>query len=91
MIDSVIIPLLTRLENKTVDNNSLKVKSIRKKIAKNSSKIKQLYIDEIKRHVKKAENLSKSETIPSSPYKNLLMKAPSYIADRMLKEINIKI
>ena len=58
MIDSVIIPLLTRLENKTVDNNSLKVNSIRKKIAKNSSKIKQLYIDEIRRHVKKAENLS---------------------------------
>ena len=53
MIDSVIIPLLTRLENKTVDNNSLKVNSIRKKIAKNSSKIKQLYIDEIRRHVKK--------------------------------------
>lgn len=91
MIDSVIIPLLTRLENKTVDNNSLKVKSIRKKIAKNSSKIKQLYIDEIKRHVKKAENLSRSETIPSSPYKDLLMKAPSYIANRMLKEINVEI
>ncbi len=91
MIDSVIIPLLTRLENKTVDNNSLKVNSIRKKIAKNSSKIKQLYIDEIRRHVKKAENLSKSETIPSSPYKDLLMQAPSYIANRMLKEINIEI
>lgn len=91
MIDSVIIPLLTRLENKTVDNNSLKVNSIRKKIAKNSSKIKQLYIDEIRRHVKKAENLSKSETIPSSPYKYLLMEAPSYIANRMLKEINIEI
>ncbi|MCK4348355.1 MAG: polyprenyl synthetase family protein [Thermoplasmatales archaeon] len=91
MIDSVIIPLLTRLENKTVDNNSLRVKSIRKKIAKNSSKIKQLYIDEIRRHVKKAENLSKSEMIPLSPYKDLLTKAPSYIANRMLKEINIKI
>lgn len=91
MIDSVIIPLLTRLENKTVDNNSLKVNSIRRKIAKNSSKIKQLYIDEIRRHVKKAENLSKSETIPSSPYKTLLMEAPSYIANRMLKEINIEI
>lgn len=91
MIDSVIIPLLTRLENKTVDNNSLKVSSIRKKIAKNSSKIKQLYIDEIRRHVKKAENLSKSETIPSSPYKDLLMQAPSYIANRMLKEINVEI
>jgi len=91
MIDSVIIPLLTRLENKTVDNTSLKIKSIRKKIAKNSSKIKHLYISEITRHVKKAENLSRSEIIPPSPYKNLLIRAPSYIANKMLKEINIEI
>ena len=34
MIDSVIIPLLTRLENKTFDCNSLKVKSIQKKLLK---------------------------------------------------------
>ena len=91
MIDSVIIPLLTRLENKTIDNTSLKVKSLQKKIIKNSSKIKNLYIDEIKRHVKKAEYLSRSETIPPSPYKDLLIKAPSFIANRMLKEINIAI
>ena len=75
MIDSVIIPLLTRLENKKIDNNSLKIKSIRAKIAKNSTKIKQLYLDEIKRHVKKAEYFSKSEMIPDSPYKYLLTNA----------------
>jgi len=91
MIDSVIIPLLTRLENKTVDNTSLKVRSIHKIILKNSSKIKILYIDEIRRHVNKAENLSRSEIIPPSPYKDLLIKAPSFIANRMLKEIHIEI
>jgi len=91
MIDSVIIPLLTRLENKTVDNTSLKVKSIQKIIIKNSSKIKNLYIDEIRRHVKKAEYLSKSEIIPPSPYKELLIEAPSFITNRMLKEINIEL
>ena len=91
MIDSVIIPLLTRLENKKVDNNSLKIKSIRAKIEKNSTKIKQLYIDEIKRHVKKAEYYSRSEMIPISPYKDLLTNAPSYISNRMLKEIKISI
>jgi len=91
MIDSVIIPLLTRLENKKIDNNSLKIRSIRSKIVKNSSKIKQLYIDEIKRHVKKAEHFSKSEMIPDSPYKYLLSNAPSYISNRMLKEIKISI
>jgi geranylgeranyl pyrophosphate synthase len=91
MIDSVIIPLLTRLENKAVDNNSLKVKTISRKIAKNSLKIKEIYIDEIKRHIKKAEKLSKSEVIPPSPYKTLLTEAPSYITNRMLKEINIEL
>jgi len=91
MIDSVIIPLLTRLENKTFDCNSLKVKSIQKKLLKNSDKIKELYIEEIRRHLKRAEALSNSDVIPPSDYKELLRKAPSYIINRMLKEIHITI
>jgi geranylgeranyl pyrophosphate synthase len=91
MIDSVIIPLLIKLENKTFNNGSLKVRSVRKKLAKNSSKIKQLYVEEIKQHVKKAEELSKSEIIPLSPYKDLLTEAPAYIINKMLKEINFAI
>jgi geranylgeranyl pyrophosphate synthase len=91
MIDSVIIPLLTRLENKTIDDNSLKVEAIRNKLEKNRQKIKELYIDEIKRHVRKAEKLSKSEIIPPSSYKNLLTEAPIFIINAMLKEIKITI
>ena len=91
MIDSVVVPLLTRLENKTIDNDSLKMKAIKAKLAKNSTKIKQLYIEEIKRHVSKAEKLSNSDIIPPSPYKNLLTDAPAYITNSMLKEINITI
>lgn len=91
MIDSVIIPLLTRLENKTVDNNSFKIRALRKKLAKNSDKIKGLYIEEIKRHLKRAEMLSRSDMIPASEYKTLLTEAPSYIINRMLREINITI
>jgi len=91
MIDSVIIPLLTRLENKTIDGNSLRVKTIQKKLAKNSDKIKQLYIEEISRHIKRAEELSQSELIPPSEYKELLIKAPSYIINRMLREIEVHI
>ena len=89
IIDSVIIPLLTRLENKPVDEDSLKVKSIKKIIEKNSAKIKEIYIEEIKQHVKKAEELSKSKIIPQSPYKNFLEKMPRYIISNMLKETNI--
>ena len=91
MIDSVIIPLLTRLENKTFDSNSFKVKSIQKKLLKNSDKIKELYIEEIKRHLKRAENLSNSDIIPPSEYKDLLRSAPSYIINRMLLEIHITV
>jgi len=91
MIDSVVVPLLTRLENKTIDNDSLKMKAVKTKLAKNSTKIKQLYIEEIKRHVNKAEKLSKSDIIPPSPYKNLLTDAPAYITNSMLKEIKIAI
>jgi len=91
MIDSVIIPLLTRLENKTVDNNSFKLKAIRKKLIENAPQIKQIYIEEIKRRVKNAQTLSKSELIPSSPYKDLLIEAPAYITNKMLKEIDIAI
>ncbi len=91
MIDSVIIPLLTRLENKTIDTDSLEVKVIKKILAKNSEKIKKMFISEIKRHMEKAEELSKSELIPTSPYKKLLTEAPSYFINKMLAEINIKI
>jgi len=91
MIDSVIIPLLTRLENKTVDNSSLKVQAIRRKLEKHSDKIKTLYLEEIKRHLKRAEELSRSDIIPVSPYKDLLVRAPYYIINSMLKEINVTI
>jgi geranylgeranyl pyrophosphate synthase len=91
MIDSVIIPLLNRLENKTINNNFFQTRSIKKKLVKNSTKIKQLYMGEIKRHIDNAEQLSKSELIPPSPYKDLLTEAPAYIINKMLKEIGMKI
>jgi len=91
MIDSVIIPLLTRLENKTVDNNSLRIKVIQKKLSKHSEEIKDLYLEEIKRHMNRAKKLSKSDVIPPSHFKNLLQEAPDYIINRMLKEIDVGI
>ena len=65
MIDSVVIPLLTRLEkrsarNGTVKNGSLKTRSIRKKIEKKSPEIKKLYLEEISKHVNKARMICKS-------------------------------
>jgi geranylgeranyl pyrophosphate synthase len=91
MIDSVVVPLLTKLENKTVDNDSLKMRAIKKKLAENQSKIKKLYIEEIIRHVSRAKKLSRSDVIPPSPYKDLLNDAPTYVTNTMLKEINDEI
>ena len=91
MIDSVIIPLLNRLEKKKIKIGSMEKKEIKKQFLKNQDKIKEFYIDEIRKHVKKAEELGKSNMIPSSPYKNLLTDAPTYIINRMLREINVTI
>jgi geranylgeranyl pyrophosphate synthase len=91
MIDNIIIPLLTRLENKTFSNNSLKIKAIQRKLSKHSGEIKELYLEEIKRHMNRAKKLSKSDLIPPSHYRDLLREAPDYIINRMLQEINVTI
>jgi len=90
MINSVVIPLLNKLENKTTAG-ILKKREIKKKFARNKEKIQELYIEEIKKHIRKAEELGKSALIPSSTYKNMLRDAPTYITNRMLKEINVTI
>ncbi len=90
MIDSVIIPLLNRLENKP-KMGMLKKRELKKIFSKNEEKIKQYYIDEIKKHVTCAEELSKSNLVPESNYKQLLAEAPTYIINRMISEIQITI
>ena len=89
-INNAIFPLINKLEDK------IKAVSLRKKIDKEtptkySSGIEQLFICEIKKHVSKAEELSKSESIPPSNFKNFLNEAPSYIANKMLKVIKITV
>ena len=90
VLNSVIIPLLNRLEKKP-KIGLMKKRELKKTLAKNHDKIKRYYIDEIKRHVKLAEKLSNSNLIPGSSYKNLLTQAPKYIINRMLGEIKITI
>jgi len=91
MIDSVVIPLLTRLEKRTTKNGSLKTRAIRRKIQRNSSEIKKLYLEEITKHVTKAQQLSHSSLIPNNEYKNFLPNAPIFSINKMLKEIRITI
>jgi geranylgeranyl pyrophosphate synthase len=90
MLNSVILPLFNRLENKP-KIGIIKKRVLKKTFAKNQDKIKEYYIDEIKKHVTRAEGLSNSNLIPKSDYKNLLIQAPKYIINRMLSEIKITI
>ena len=91
MIDSVVIPLLTRLEKRTMKNGTFKTKTIRKKIERNSSEIKKLYLEEITKHVMKAQIICKSPLIPDNEYKRFLLNAPIFSINKMLKEITISI
>ena len=88
MLNSVIIPLFNRLENKP-KIGIIKKRELKKTFTKNQDKIKEYYIDEIKKHITRAEELSNSNLIPESNYKNLLAQAPKYIINRMLSEIKI--
>jgi geranylgeranyl pyrophosphate synthase len=91
MIDSVVIPLLTRLEKRSAKNGNLKTRSIRKKIEKRSPEIKKLYLEEISKHVNKAQMICKSPVLPNNQFKTFLLDAPFYSINKMLKEIYINI
>jgi len=91
MIGSVVIPLLSKLENKKVDTTSLDEDSILEILNKNKTKIEKIFVKEIIKHLDKAEELISSENIPESQYKNLLILAPRHIINNMLKEIKLKV
>jgi len=90
-IDSVVIPLLSRLEKKSLKEGSITAKLLKKKLEKHFEEIKQLYISEIKKHLDQAEQLCNKDIIPDNEYKKLLQKAPTYIINRMLAEIDVAI
>ena len=90
-LDSVILPIVNKLEKQTTKISALEKGQIKSKFEKNKEKIKEVYIEEIKNHVANAVKLSKSDSIPSSEYKLMLGDAPTYIINKMLKEISISI
>jgi geranylgeranyl pyrophosphate synthase len=91
MIDSVIIPLLNKLDTKTARLKAFRNWKIKRKFSKHKDKIQELYIQEIKRHIDNAVELSKSNLIPQSTYKKMLTDAPNYIINKMLREINVSL
>ena len=79
MIDSVVLPLLSRLEKKSIKAGTAQVKILKEKLERNSPQIKELYINEIQKHVKNAERLSTEGIIPTNHYKQYLQSMPTYI------------
>jgi geranylgeranyl pyrophosphate synthase len=91
IIDSVVVPILNRLDGKMTKIKPMQKWEIKRKFAKNKDKIQELYIKEIEKHIKKAQELSKSDLIPQSNYKDMLIDAPNYIINKMLGEINVSV
>jgi len=90
-IDSVVIPLLNRLNGKTTKVGVLKKGEIKRKFADNRDKILEIYLEEIRKHVENAVELGRSNLIPSSNYKDMLIDAPKHIINKMLREISVAI
>ncbi|HEB37641.1 MAG TPA: hypothetical protein ENI14_03155, partial [Thermoplasmatales archaeon] len=49
--------------------------------------LKEIYLKEIRRHVKNAERLASSEKIKDSLFKDMLREAPRYIVNKMLENV----
>jgi geranylgeranyl pyrophosphate synthase len=91
MIDSVVVPLLNKLDETDIKLGYLKKRQIKKKLSRNKSKVQEYYLDEIRKHVRKAEEIIKSDLIPYSTYKDILTEIPSFIINEMLKSIKTSI
>ena len=64
----------------------------KKELVKPKEEIKPKVEEPVKEEVhKEAEKLSKSDMIPPSKYKDMLIDAPTYIINKMLREINVTI
>jgi len=90
-IDSVLIPIFAKIYDKKIDTQNLEYGDLMKKIAKNRSKIKEMLIDEINKHLEKCSKISNSGIIPESEYKQILKEIPRYFINKFLEEIKIKV
>ena len=88
-IDSVITSLIEVLKIKYKQKETLYELLSKGKLLENAPKIKKLYIEEIQKHLKKAENIASSPLILNTTYKSMIKEAPRYIINQMLKDVNV--
>ncbi|KAA0014861.1 MAG: polyprenyl synthetase family protein [Thermoplasmata archaeon] len=91
--EGIIMPLIRAYGN-NVDTHFIEMlkkngKSIIEEALKERGiNLREIYEEEIKKHVEKAVELASSPLLPESIYKELLKEAPQYIVDAMIKKIN---
>lgn len=90
-IDSVITSLIEALRIKYKKEEKLYALLSKENWLKKIPKIKKLYVGEIQKHLKKADNIASSLVIPNNAYKPLIKEAPRYIINQMLKDMNMVI
>ncbi|HEC94393.1 MAG TPA: polyprenyl synthetase family protein, partial [Thermoplasmatales archaeon] len=72
LLDSVILPILSKVEKDSGLLDEVEKRTIRREIVKHEESIKQFYIREIKNRLQKAEALIRDSTLPDSIYKEML-------------------
>lgn len=89
--EGILMPLLRAWGGKMSSVEDLKNRNLKEEFLKKGLDLEEVYREEIKKHTASAEELSSSSLIPDSPYKKLMKEAPSYITNRMLKELDVVI
>jgi geranylgeranyl pyrophosphate synthase len=93
--EGIIMPLIKACGN-NLNEDAIQLlmnggTTIENELKRRGMNLTKIYEGEIKRHVKKAQEISMSPLIPLSRYKPLLKEAPSYITNKMAEKIGVLI
>jgi geranylgeranyl pyrophosphate synthase len=94
--EGIIMPIIRAYGNSLNPDIVEKLKQngteiIEEALKRNGLDLREIYREEIKKHVERAVDIASSPLIPDTIYKNLLKEAPRYIVNAMIKNINMVI
>ena len=94
--EGIIMPIIKAFGNHVNKNILQKLKEnggiiLEETLWKNGLDLKEIYREEIEKHIRRAEELASSPLIPEGIYKDLLKEAPRYIVNAMICNIGMTI
>jgi len=94
--EGIIMPIIRAYGGKLNPEIVKKIKEngteiIEEALRRSGLDLKEIYKEEIKKHVERAIQLASSSLVPNTIYKELLKEAPRYIVNAMIKNINMVI